>query len=193
MSRTPKSSDTQKRAFALSARNEAHLQNLVRETRRDLTQMINTELEYVRGFGLPRQFLRRLEAEAQRSRCTLRDEVKTRLSTVASALPPALAAPTAFPNETKQTSANLYGPNDAYLLSLAVNEKRSLNEVLNRELEFAQDYDLPPPLLARLHAAAGAKNVSLREFVFEVLLLAALAAPEVPIEEPRPKRGRRES
>ena len=195
MARTSRPADTVLHTASLSAEAVAHIAAVVDAGLFSPSEAVNAELDFLRTWGLPEHFTRRVEAEAKRRGITTLELVNDILWDAAEALPRASVpkpprSPPARPPR-KQLVLAITGPNEAWLLRHSdVWKVDSYEALLERALEFARGYGLPPEAQAALQQHAKGQGDSVRELVRELLMEAADHLPEAPAEAPHPPAKR---
>jgi hypothetical protein len=149
---------------------------------------VNAELDLLRELNLPELPLRAVRAEAARRGITTRDILQSIASDHAATLPPTRVKTQPQPmGEVLRTNIAFSPANQAYIAQRALLGNGEFSATLNAELRFARNYGLQPEALARLEEAAAEKQVSVRDYVLNLVFAYAFALPPAP---PPPKKRR---
>lgn len=169
MPRKPNPPDAKLCVFHFRAANLRYLEERRIETGRCFTEAINSELEFLRAWGLSGLMLRRLEAAAAAAQVTPLEYVQTLVMVEALHAPP--MPPSLLRREPeattagKRTSLNLTGPNHQFVLEQIAEGTHDYNAAVNRLLDFSRTFGLNCSLRATLEAVAATHGVSLRDYV----------------------------
>ena len=191
MPRSPKPTTTHLQNFRVEFTNHEYLLARAKRSGSPWVEAFNHELLFLRNGAIPTPLFRRIDSFAKNKRSTFRDEMKMIMWNAAMQLPvavPGHASPA--PRATHQTSANITGPNHAYLLNRAVTTGREMSAVINSELLFARSFELTPELVARVEKHCVERSITVRDWSQLELIRAAWQLPEA---DPPKKIGRRES
>ncbi|MFT3714049.1 MAG: hypothetical protein QM817_40830 [Archangium sp.] len=152
--------------------------------RRNFTEALNSELDFLRLWGLSKFGAARVIKAAESSATTplalvqrwvLEAAIKQRL----------LAAPKPAPESgTERCSVNITGPNEALLAFQSVEWGTEISQTANRLLEFCRSFGLPPDLERSLAAEASRRGGTLRDLVQTIIADAAARLPD-----PKPARA----
>lgn len=180
MARTPKPTDSEPRGLHIRPENDAFLKERSAELRRNFTETFNSEMEFLRMWGLSKLSVPRLYAAAAAVHATPMQYVQN-LVTAAALQAPVVPLPKVVPakGDTNRTTLNVTGPNDAFILHTSGLEKTEYNATVNRLLDFCRTYGLTPNLHAALTAQATARDASLRDLVLTLISDTAARLPDV--------------
>ena len=189
MARTPLPTDTIERAVNFPPAINQFLEEVAERLRRTISDAVNSEVDFLRTWGLTPSRLRRLMAAAAAEKMELQEYVKGVLREAAKKLPAKSGVPERAPTADKRRGMiNFTGPNGAFILHDAVESGREFPTVLNAQLEFARSYGLHIDLLAAIDAVAAASGETRRDFVLNTLRALADGLPEVEEKSMRARR-----
>jgi hypothetical protein len=191
MARTPLPADTVFKSLNLRPENFAHLEEVAARLLRTPSDAMNSELEFLRTWGLSTSRLRRLRAAAADRKRPVREFVRDLVNDAGLQLPPARKHPRSPPPRAEgvhRTSMNISGPNAALVTAEAVEDGVSFNVVVNRLLEFAQDFSLHPDILAAIDQVASEEGDTRRMVIQRIIHAAVERLPPVPEEKQTRKR-----
>ncbi len=179
MPRSPKPTTTHLAVFRIESANHEYLLARAKRTGSPWVEAINQEFLFLRTGAIPTPLARRIQALVKNKGSTLRDEMKMVMWNASMQL--RTAAPAHSPTgkrETHQTSANITGPNFAYIMNRAVETGKELSATINGELLFARSFELPPELLARVEKHCLEQDMTVRDWSQVELIRAAWQLPE---------------
>lgn len=192
MSRSPRHPGLIRVTVHVSAANEPHLLAQMDALQRTYTETLNTELEWLRDFGLPPDWYARLRVAAAAKAATPHQYLTDLLTAHALHLPPPPAPPPPpLRGDAHRISLHLTGPNAAFLAAEAEVRRLEPSDTINELLRFAATYDLAPHLLAALQADVQRRHTTLRSHVQSRLLGHVATLPEAPYEPPATGRRAR--
>jgi hypothetical protein len=193
MPRTPKPEGSEPRVFFLDRVNDDFLSARTKEVLRNYSEVLNSELDFLRLWGLTKISLPRLSFAAASLRATPMQYVQSLVVAEALKVPP--APPTKVtPPKTKEARIRrsiLFGaPSLALIGHYSVVNRTEFSDTLNDLLSFSRAYGLPPHLHAALTAHAAAQGGSLRDFVLTLISDTTARLPDPPTKVPSSGRSK---
>ncbi len=174
--------------FWLSAANEEFVASRMKETLRDFSETMNSELDFLRLWGLSKLTVPRIVAAGASINATPAEYVQKLVLAAALQAPPAKSGPQNKGGSVKRT-LNFTGPNLALVAHNSARAGLEFSHSLNQLLDIARTYGLPSNLHAALTAVAVARGGSLRDLVVALIADTAARLPDPP--GPRPKAARK--
>lgn len=184
MPRTPKHPGSEPKVFFLKPENDEFLNARTKEALRSFSEVLNSELDFLRLWGLSKLTVPRLSAAAAAVNATPMQYVQSLVLEAALKAPHATGAPAKVKEGRERRSILFTEPNLALIGHYCAVQKTEFSQTLNDLLDFARTYDLPPHLHAALSAQAAARGGSLRDLVLTLISDAAAKLPE-----PAPRAG----
>lgn len=179
MPRTPKPEGSEPHIFFLDKENDDFLAARTKEMLRSFSEIVNSELDFLRLWGLSKLTVPRLSAAAKALNATPMQYVQSLVVQAALKVPPAHAPPAAKPKEGKIRRSILFAaPGLALIGHYCVVNGTEFSETVNDLLTFSRTYGLPPHLQAALTAHANAQGGSLRDLVLTLISDTAANLPE---------------
>lgn len=183
MPRTPKHPGSEPKIFFLKHENDEFLAARTKEALRSFSEVLNSELDFLRLWGLSKLTVPRLSAAAARVNATPMQYVQSLVLEAALKAPHATGAPAKVKEGKERRSIIFTEPNLALIGHYSAVQKTEFSDTLNTLLDFARTYGLPPHLHAALSAQAASRGGSLRDLV---LTLISDTAAKLPEPAPRP-------
>lgn len=193
MPRTPKPEGSEPHVFFLDRENDDFLSARTKEMLRSFSEVLNSELDFLRLWGLTKISLPRLSFAAANIRATPMQFVQSLVVAEALKVPPAppTKAPPPKTKEARVRRSILFGaPSVALIGHYSVVNRTEFSDTLNDLLNFSRTYDLPPHLHAALTAHAAAQGGSLRDFVLTLISDTTARLPEPPTKIPSTGRSK---
>ena len=179
MPRSPKRTDTHLAVFRIESANHEYLLARAKRLGGPWVEALNQEFEFLRTGDIPTPLSRRIQAFVTSKGSNLRDEIKILMWNASMKLPIGGSCHVlTSKRETHQTSANIFGPNYAYVLNRAMVTGRELSATINAELHFARSFELPAELLGRVEKYCVDQDITVRDWAQVELIRAAWQLPE---------------
>lgn len=188
MPRTPKPAGSEHIHFWLSAANDEFIASRVMETLRDFSETMNSELDFLRLWGLSKLTVPRLVAAAANINATPSEYVQRLVMASALQAPGAAKPSPEIKGGPLRKSVNFTGPNLALVAHNSTRRNLEFSHSLNQLLDFGRTYGLPSNLHAGLTAVAEARGGSLRDLVVALISDTVSRLPDAPAPRSKAKR-----
>ena len=188
MPRTPKPVGSEQMHFWLSAANDEFLAFRVKETLRDFSETMNSELDFLRLWGLSKLTVPRLVAAAASINATPMEYVQRLVMAAALQAPAAVKSASETKGGSVKRSINFTGPNLALVAHNSARSGLEFSNSLNQLLDFARAYGLPSNLNAALTVVAAGRGGSLRDLVLALISDTVARLPDPPAPRAKPAR-----
>lgn len=181
MPRKPLPADWKAFSFLISAENDQYLKELQKAHRRNATQTMVRELEFLRTWGLSPVRVPRLAHAAKTQGATIFQYVTGVLAAHAARLPPAQLPVEVRPSGEKvRSNLNFNGVSQALVRGVATSKGIAFAPALHELLTFARTYNLTRGQYAALEAEAAATGHTVRDLVLVIISDHTSFLPEPP-------------
>jgi len=174
--------------FWLSAANDEFVAFRVKETLRDFSETLNSELDFLRLWGLSKLTVPRLVAAAASINATPTEYVQRLVMAAALQAPAAAKSAPESKGGSVKRSINFTGPNLALVAHNSAQSGLEFSNSLNQLLDFARAYGLPSNLHAALTVVAVGRGGSLRDLVLALISDTVSRLPDPPVSRSKATR-----